>query len=273
MNADFKQNVNDFIENIFDDDDFVNDVVDSNDISKFMNFFNQYRDKYVDSADLEPFFYATFKILQDNFSLDELKNNSSVVHPGYYFAYCIEKNVKDINLTDWRSGWNNYFCFWYSYSELLKAIQLDKLTVNDDVLLCNLINALFDRKSGLDEGHINTLVIVDDVGDARRFNIPDSKKLTIDTVILDNSSDINFSDLNIKTLRLSNTSIPQFNWENVEYIDITEVDSDNSGTILLPPWFVVKLLNFNTKIILEYGQKIRVQKIFTERIKERLQYK
>lgn len=137
-----------------------------------------------------------------------------------------------------------------------------------------MINALFDRKSGLDEGHINTLVIVDDVGDARRFNIPDSKKLTVDNAVLDNSSDINFSDLTVKTLSLFNTAIPQFNWENVEYIDITNVDSDNSGTILLPPWFVVKLLNFkNTKILLDHGQKIRVQKIFTERIKERLQYK
>lgn len=273
MNEGFKHIVNNFIEDIFDNDDFVNDIVESNDISKFMNFFNQYRDKYVDSADLEAFLYATFKILQDNFSLEDLKNNSSIVHPGYYFAYCIEKNVKDINITDWRSGWNNYFAFWYSYSGL-KSIQLDKLTANDDVLLCNLINALFDRKSGLDEGHINTLVIVDDVGDARRFNIPDSKKLTIDNAVLDNSSDINFSDLTIKTLSLSNTSIPLFNWENVEYIDITEVDSDNSGTILLPPWFVVKLLNFkNTKILLDHSQKIRVQKIFTERIKERLQYK
>ena len=39
VNADFKQKVNDLVETIFDDDDFVNGVVDSNNISEFMKFF------------------------------------------------------------------------------------------------------------------------------------------------------------------------------------------------------------------------------------------
>lgn len=279
MNADFKQKVNDFIENIFDDDDFVNDVVDSNNISEFMKFFAQYGDKVVDSSGQEAFCYAVFKILQDNFSLEDLRKNSDIVPPGYYFAYCIEKNVKDINLVGWKGGWDHYtdsyFSFWYGYSDL-KNIQLDRLTVDDDILLCSLINALFDAKSGLDSGHINTLLIVDDVGNQAQFNFPDSKDFTIDNVILDNSSHIDVSGLNIKTLSLSNTIIPVFRWDKwgrLDYIDITDVDSDNSGVIVLPPWFISMLLNSDTKILLDHGQKLRVQKIFTAKIKERLQYK
>lgn len=278
MNADFKQKVNDFIENIFDDDDFVNDVVDSNNISEFMKFFAQYRATVVDSSEQEAFCYAVFKILQDNFSLEDLRKNSSIVPPGYYFAYCIEKNIKDINLIDWRGGWDhypdNYFSFWYGYSDL-KNIQLDRLTVNDDVLLWNLINVLFDAKSGLDEGHINTLVIVDTEGNRNLFKIPSSKNCTVDNVILDNSSDINVSGLNIKTLSLVNSDkIPALYWGNIDYIDITGMDSDNSGTIMLPPWFIARVLNSdNTKILLDHSQKLRVQKIFTAKIKERLQYK
>lgn len=279
MNADFKQKVNDFIENIFDDDDFVNDVVDSNNISEFMKFFAQYRDKVVDSSGQEAFCYAVFKILQDNFSLEDLRKNSDIVPPGYYFAYCIEKNVKDINLVDWKGGWDHYtdsyFSFWYGYSDL-KNIQLDRLTVNDDVLLCKLFNALFNAKSGLDSGHINTLLIVDDVGNLKQFIFPALTDFTIDNVILDNSSNINVSGLNIKTLSLSNTVIPEFKWDNwsrLDYIDITDVDSDNSGVIVLPPWFISMLLRSDTKILLDHGQKLRVQKIFTAKIKERLQYK
>lgn len=279
MNDEFRRKVNDFIENIFDDDDFVTDIVDSNNLSEFMKFFAQYRDKVVDSVDEEVFCYAVFKILQDNFSLEDLRKNSDIVPPGYYFAYCIEKNVKDINMVDWKGGWDHYtdsyFSFWYGYSDL-KNIQLDRLTVNDDVLLWNLFNALFNAKSGLDGGHINTLLIVDDVGNLKEFNFPISKDFTIDNVILDNSSDINFSGLNIKTLSLSNTIIPEFKWSTwskLDYIDITEIDSDNSGTIVLPPWFIAMLLNSDTKILLDHGQKLRVQKIFTAKIKERLQYK
>lgn len=277
MNADFKQKVNDFIENIFDDDDFVNDVVDSNNISEFMKFFDQYRDKVVDSSEQEAFCYAVFKILQDNFSLEDLRKNSNIVPPGYYFAYCIEKNIKDINLVDWKGGWDHYtdsyFSFWYGYSDL-KNIQLDRLTVNDDVLLWNLINTLFDAKSGLDESHINTLVIVDTEGNRNLFKIPSSKNCTIDNVILDNSSNINVSGLNVKTLSVVNTTIPALYWGNVDYIDITGIDSDNSGTIMLPPWFIARLLNSdNIKILLDHSQKLRVQKIFTAKIKERLQYK
>lgn len=279
MNADFKQKVNDFIENILDDNDFVNDVFDSNNISEFMKFFAQYRDKVVDSSGQEAFCYAVFKILQDNFSLEDLRKNSDIVPPGYYFAYCIEKNVKDINLVDWKGGWDhytdNYFSFWYGYSDL-KNIQLDRLTVNDDILLRELFNALFDAKSGLDSGHINTLLIVDDVGSLAKFNFPGLKDFTIDNVILDNSSHINVSGLNIKTLSLSNTILPEFKWDNwsrLDYIDITDVDSDNSGVIVLPPWFISMLLRSDTKILLNHGQKLRVQKIFTAKIKERLQYK
>ena len=153
---------------------------------------------------------------------------------------------------------------------------MDRLTVNDDVLLCELFNALFDAKSGLDSGHINTLLIVDDVGNLTRFNFPASKDFTIDNVILDNSSNIDVSGLNIKTLSLSNTIIPEFKWDKwsrPDYIDITDVDSDNSGVIVLPPQFISMLLNSDTKILLDHGQKLRVQKIFTAKIKERLQYK
>lgn len=277
MNDEFRRKVNDFIDNILDDDDFENDVVYSNNLSEFMKFFAQYRDKVVDSVDQEAFCYAVFKILQDNFSLEELRKNSNIVPPGYYFAYCIEKNIKDINLVDWKGGWDHYtdsyFSFWYSYSDL-KNIQLDRLTVNDDVLLWNLINALFDAKSGLDGGHINTLVIVDTEGSGKLFKIPSSKDCTIDNVILDNSSDINVSGLNVKTLSVVNTTIPTLYWGNVDYIDITGIDSDDSGTIMLPPWFIARLLNSdNTKILLDHGQKLRVQKIFSAKIKERLQYK
>ena len=277
MNDEFRRKVNDFIDNILDDDDFENDVVYSNNLSEFMKFFAQYRDKVVDSVDQEAFCYAVFKILQDNFSLEELRKNSNIVPPGYYFAYCIEKNVKDIDLVDWKGGWDHYtdsyFSFWYSYSGL-KNIQLDQLIVNDDVLLWNLINALFDAKSGLDGGHINTLVIVDMEGSGKIFNFPSSKDCTIDNVILDNSSDINVSGLNVKTLSLVNTTIPALYWGNVDYIDITGIDSDDSGTIMLPPWFIARLLNSdNTKLLLDHGQKLRVQKIFSAKIKERLQYK
>lgn len=276
MNDEFRRKVNDFIDNILDDDDFENDVVYSNNLSEFMEFFAQYRNKVVNSADQEAFCYAVFKILQDNFSLEELRKNSNIVPPGYYFAYCIEKNIKDINLADWKGGWDyytdSYFSFWYSYSDL-KNIQLDRLTVNDDVLLWNLINALFDAKSGLDGGHINTLVIVDMEGSGKLFKIPSSKNCTIDNVILDNSSDINVSGLNVKTLSLVNTTIPALYWGNVDYIDITGIDSDDSGTIMLPPWFIARLLNSDTKILLDHGQKLRVQKIFSAKIKERLQYK
>lgn len=278
MNDEFRRKVNDFIDNILDDDDFENDVVYSNNLSEFMKFFAQYRDKVVDSVDQEAFCYAVFKILQDNFSLEELRKNSNIVPPGYYFAYCIEKNIKDINLVDWKGGWDHYtdsyFSFWYSYSDF-KNIQLDRLTVNDDVLLWNLINALFDAKSGLDGGHINTLVIVDTEGSGKLFKIPSSKDCTIDNVILDNSSTINVSGLNVKTLSVVNTTIPTLYWGNVNYIDITGVDIDNSGTIMLPPWFIARLLNSddNTKLLLNHGQKLRVQKIFSAKIKERLQYK
>lgn len=277
MNDKFRRKVNDFIENIFDDDDFVTDIVDSHNLSEFMKFFAQYQNKVVDNSEQEAFCYAVFKILQDNFSLEDLRKNSDIVPPGYYFAYCIEKNIKDINLVDWKGGWDHYtdsyFSFWYSYSDL-KNIQLDRLTVNDDVLLWNLINALFDAKSGLDGGHINTLVIVDTEGSGKLFKIPSSKDCTIDNVILDNSSTINVSELNVKTLSLVNTTIPTLYWGNVNYIDITGIDSDNSGTIMLPPWFIARLLNSdNTKLLLDHGQKLRVQKIFSAKIKERLQYK
>lgn len=279
MNDEFRRKVNDFIENIFDDDDFVTDIVDSHNLSEFMKFFAQYQNKVVDNSEQEAFCYAVFKILQDNFSLEDLRKNSDIVPPGYYFAYCIEKNVKDINMVDWKGGWDHYtdsyFSFWYGYSDL-KNIQLDRLTVNDDVLLWNLFNALFDADSGLDGGHINTLLIVDDVGNLKQFNFPISKDFTIDNVILDNSSNINVSELTIKTLSLSNTVIPVFKWSTwskLDYIDITEIDSDNSGTIVLPPWFIAMLLNSDTKILLDHGQKLRVQKIFTAKIKERLQYK
>lgn len=138
-----------------------------------------------------------------------------------------------------------------------------------------MINALFDAKSGLDSGHINTLLVVDDEGAQRRFNFPSSKDFTIDNVILDNSPAINVSGLNIKTLSVVNTTkIPLWYWGNIDYIDITGMDSDNSGTIMLPPWFIARVLNSdNTKILLDHSQKLRVQKIFTAKIKERLQYK
>lgn len=265
--------VNNYIDEIIDDDDFDN-ISDLTDFFKFVN--NRYRDYSKDpnnSNTLEYFNLAVFIILMDKFDLKDLYNSPDEVNVLYYLYYCLARGVKDIDLSPWTDHMvenNPYPDYMLTFYDSIATADINSMVFSGSKAFSMLFN-LSKIISPVKTYNINNILVKDtkylSLADADTYSL----SIKINTLTIPSNCYVFLAGILITKLILIDT--PTNNNLNINDVDAKEIDLTNlSGKLTISADTLKTFLGGNCKKITKTANsKIAIPKIFVEKIKQKLE--